>query len=402
MAYYLGSGDFNGLRVGSEDRSWRRAAQTLVRRGSVEVIGEADYPNPSIRPWPSRRSRERQLKDLNDAFEGENWGVCLYPTAVILQDVPEANVYGNEPYRQRLALGAGRLELAYFRLDVLESYRNDPMFSFSFGDSGVQTAISDDAYLAPGTPEHEKVLLHYLGFAYAGFTGPGGPIKRCICGFLGDLSKLSSIHQQRWKTYELSDGDFQPHPLWWSAMMGHWPDGRGPFETLLYELEVWNELHERAFGERLLRTTERPREFGWILRPSQREFDDFVQQLDKLLSENLRHEAFDAAGVRRSEPKGQPLGTLKRLDLFLEMAAVDGEARKAVLRPLRDIRSARAKPAHFLRENVNDEALVRRQAEILGEVSQSVGELRRFWQTHPRNRDWSEDPHLRDLKRYWL
>jgi hypothetical protein len=45
---------------------------------------------------------------------------------------------------------------------------------------------------------------------------------------------------------------------------------------------------------------------------------------------------------------------------------------------------------------------VRRQAEILGEVSQSVGELRRFWQTHPRNRDWSEDPHLRDLKRYWL
>lgn len=106
------------------------------------------------------------------------------------------------------------------------------------------------------------------------------------------------MHQQRWHTYEVQDSeDLKPHPIWIAQQMGEWIDGLGPFECLLLELRSWNELHRNAFGVDLLKTTERPREFGWILRPSQHEFDAFIQHLDKLLSENLRHAALDKAGA---------------------------------------------------------------------------------------------------------
>jgi hypothetical protein len=41
---YLGSGDFNGFYLGSDDKSWRRAARALIDRGDLEVISESDFP----------------------------------------------------------------------------------------------------------------------------------------------------------------------------------------------------------------------------------------------------------------------------------------------------------------------------------------------------------------------
>jgi hypothetical protein len=69
--------------------------------------------------------------------------------------------------------------------------------------------------------------------------------------------------------------------------MGHWPDGVGPFDHLFLELKSLNYLWTGAFGEALFKSVDRPRDFGWILRPSQREWDEFIVQLDKLLSDNI-------------------------------------------------------------------------------------------------------------------
>jgi hypothetical protein len=95
--------------------------------------------------------------------------------------------------------------------------------------------------------------------------------------------------------------------------MGHFADGLGPFERFTFELRSLNELTTNAIGEPLFRTSERPREFGWILRPSQHEWDAFIHTLDKLLSENLRHDALDAAGAPKESDQGERLGTLNRL-----------------------------------------------------------------------------------------
>jgi hypothetical protein len=396
---YLSSSDFNGFYVGAGS-DVGPGAEALLRDGQIEVIAPDDFPNPHIRPWASRKSVSDQLAAVAAAIDGSGPGLCLYPTAAVLAGHPRTSGVADRPYTERLAKGAGQLEVAYFRMDVLEAYRNDPRFSFEFDDFGAHVAVADEVYEDESEPAADKVSMR-LGFAYE-LPLNDGPIVPTVCAFLRDLKSLSPAHKRRWQTFEITETAAKPHPIWIAEAMGHWIDRIGAFDAFTFELTALNELHERAFGTSLLRTTERPPELGWILRPSQLEFDQFVQLLDKLLSENIRHDALDAAGIPRTDEDGQTLGTLKRLDLMLVKARVNEQRRRDVLKPLREVRSARQKPAHALRQNISNANFVRRQAELLQTVTNSLHALRTFWQEHPANRDWTEPDHIKTAKRLWL
>jgi hypothetical protein len=400
IEHYLGSRDFNGLSIRFGD-SRGAAAGILIREGLVEVIGEADFPNPHIRPWASRHSVDQQIASLEAAVAGENHVVCLYPTSTALAGRGEVIALGNQPYTQRLATGAGQLDVALFRMDVLESYRNDPRFTFRFDDFGARASVTEEVYEDETEPAADKISVS-LGFAYRQPLERDARISRFVAAFLRDLMRLSPEHQRRWETYEVADGGIRPHPIWLAEAMGEWIDRIGPFDALFAELGALDQLFERAFGTPLLRAADRPDDFGWILRSSQREFDDFIQTLDKLLSDNMRHDAFDDAGILRVDESGQQIGTLSRLDRLLERARVPEGQRDEVLKPLRAVRAARSKPAHALRQNITDETFIRRQAEILQQVTQSIEALRRFWQKHPRNRDWIPPDELETAQRLWL
>ncbi|MEU4494188.1 hypothetical protein AB0F96_12240 [Streptomyces sp. NPDC023998] len=403
--HYLGSGDFNGYFFHEERENVRREAVGLLDDGLIEVVGEGDYPNPHIRPWPTRRPIEQQREEINSSG-AENGAICLYPTAKALESRLEPQVYLYEPYRRRLAEGRGTLELAHFRFDVLESYRNDPRFYFDFDDFGVRISVSDEVYLDEDENPEDKTSIYHVGFAYDEATvkrDSSEPITRYICAFLGDLSKLTPAHQQRWRTYEVAPKpEVKPHPVWMAAQMGHWPEGLGPFARFFFELETWNQFHTQAFGEPLLKTVDRPREFGWVLRPSQAEYDSFIHQLDKLLSENLRHAAFDAAGIDRKDEREQPIGTLNRLDRLLAKHNIPETDRRGVLKPLRDVRTARQKPAHTVRSNITNKTFIRDQVELMALVVNSLMLLRSFWQNHPKNAGWQEPDYVADDRYYWL
>jgi len=403
---YLSSRDFNGLYVSAEDRKTISPAIALVKQGLIEVVTEEDFPNPHIRPWPSKRGVDEQIESL-ERLRNQAYGLCLYPTAAALADIPLPDGYEEQPHRAAMARGRGSLELAYFDFHVLEQYRNDPRFRFEFYDFGARTVISDAAYEDATEPEHDKVLMDHIGFGYDltnyAHDDPNSRLIRYVCAFYGDLADLSPRHQQRWRTYEVPDAtELRPHPVWWAQQGGHWPDGIGPFERVLHEMTALNELNERAFGEPLLETTIRPREFGWLLRASQQEWDTFISVLDKLLSENLRHSALDKLGAPR-ELDGQRIGTITRLEVALIARGISEKAARGVLAPLREVRSARQKPAHQLRTNITDATFVRKQVELLSEVGNSIETLRVFWQRHPDNADWEEPDYLaEDFRRYRL
>jgi hypothetical protein len=234
--------------------------------------------------------------------------------------------------------------------------------------------------------------MRHIGYAYdlshlTTTNGTRRQIRRFICAFNGDLAKSTAAHQLRWKIHQLtSTSAVRPHPSWWDQQMGRWPDGVGPFERFFAEMEVLNQLHLNVYKEPLLRTTTRPREFGWILRPSRQEFDAFTVILDKLLSDNLRSKALDEMGIPQRDENDDPIGTIRRLDMFLEKKGVDEAGRKAVLKPFRDVRRSRQDPAHSIIENITDDSFIDDQAELLQAVTRSVFELRSFWKTHPRNR----------------
>ncbi|WP_280352103.1 hypothetical protein [Nocardia abscessus] len=405
--FYLSSRDFNGLYFHRESPGNVAEAIQLIEAGQIQAVSSDDYLNIHIRPWPSRRSVENQIDDVRTAPDAD-FGICLYPTAAAMADYNLGGMHADQPYSLQMAKGRGTLELAYFRFDVLEPYRNDPRFDFRFTDFGANVSISNEVYLDDNEADDDKISIGHIGFAYDlsqyDENDPNSTIVRRVCAFFCDLSKLSSTHQQRWRTYQVPDApNLKPHPIWFRQQMGHWPDGLGPFERLFFELRTWNELHQRAFDEDLLRVTERPTGLGWILRASQTEYDSFVHELDKLLSDNIRHKALDSLGAAKKNENGDPLGTLARLDDALTKLHADEDGRKHVLKPLKEVRRLRQRPAHGVNTNITDSTFIHRQAALLQQVTEAVENLRHFWQTHPKNRDWEEPDYVRsDAKRYWL
>ncbi len=397
---YIESRDFNGFYLDGTDQRERQTAIKLTQAGLVQVVSEEDYPNPHIRPWPSRRTVEQQVASIS-TLTPDSYGVCLYPTPEGLKKQRPSRRSTGQPYRQAMARGKGTLELAYYNFEVLEQYRNDPRFSFEFYDFGAKVDTTDKTYFDQSEPEHDKTGIQHIGFAYDLSSydrgDPESPVIRRVCAFYGDLAELSPVHQQRWKTYEVKPDSLKPHPVWWGQQMGHWADAPGPFEQFFFELKSLNELHARAFGKPLFRTDERPSDFGWILRPSQHEWDRFIQDLDKLLSDNISHEALDLPGVPRLDGAGKNIGTLNRLETLLTTRGNSTENIKKVLKPFRKVRQARQKPAHTLRKNITDKTFVHKQIALLEDVTATLSALRYFWQSHPKNKEWT--PRFGDSER---
>lgn len=401
---YLGSGEFNGLHIRSKLVEPARApAIELLKAGLIEVTTGADYMNIHIRPWPSRRSIEEQIQDISELSRAD-YGVCLYPTAAGMKGVRLSSKLNGRPYARAMARGKGTLELAYFEFEVLEQYRNDSRFRFSFGDSGASMGLSDEAFEDEDVFERDHVGLNHIGFAYDltryDPEDADSPIERRVAVFYCDLITLTPEHQRRWQTYEVDGANLEPHPLWWNGQMGRWPDGVGPFTRLFMELRNLNELAALAFGEAMFRSTDRPAEMGWLLRPSQREWDDFVLQLDKLLSDNLRSEFFKAAGIGSVDERGQRMGTLKRFERFLQSGGVAEDKAKKIVSPMALVRNARQGPAHRIRANLTDRTFIRQQIELLREIYSALGATRHWLATHPKCADW-EEKH-KELQTYML
>lgn len=164
-AQYRTSGDFNGLYIGKDDAVLFDAAITLTRAGLVQVVSEKDYVNPHIRPWPSKRTPEEQVASITELATSE-YGLCLYPTPQALAENPVPEAHPDKPFSQAMANGRGTLELAFFRFDVLEQYRNDPRFEFSFYDFGCDAVISDRSYRDAQESDQDKIIMDHIGFAY--------------------------------------------------------------------------------------------------------------------------------------------------------------------------------------------------------------------------------------------
>lgn len=144
------------------------------------------------------------------------------------------------------------------------------------------------------------------------------------------------------------------------------------------------------WAARLFRSHELPEDFGWILRADQREWDHFIHSFDKLLSDNIDGAALDMAGVPKKNGRGDAMGTLGRLELFMTSNHVKSENAKWALKPLRDVRDARQKPAHVLRTNVTDRTFIRKQRDLMHDVDEVLMNIRQWLSSHPQNRGWKE------------
>lgn len=414
--HYLTSREFNGLPVGKSPGPTTNA-EKLIRDGLVQLVTSTDYLNTHIRPWV-RDDWERQIDELAEVACGKLQG-CMYPTPAAMRAHDPRLTYA-APYRDRMTMGHGTLELVFFDLAALENYVNDPFFDFTFGDDGFRFATAptaepddgdraeaevaydgtddsarDNLYQADPAYGERDVLAIECGYAYDHRVDYRGdePIRRYWCAFLHDLVNLPALHQTRLSTFERDSADLVPHPEWWDREIGgRWTDTIGPFAKILCELKAINDVWTIAFGTPLFSSVERPRAWGWVLRPTTGAWNEFILLTDKLLSDNLSHKGLDAAGAPATDGAGNRLGSLGRLQEFLlavSSATTDDQVR-FVLQPLRQVRKERQSPAHKLEDTASDSNVVNRQRDLLRDVADSLHGIRVFVQTHPKVRtsDW--------------
>jgi len=288
-SFYLASPDFNGI-LGSRLAAKLNLSPDVLTQVLSDAILAKDvsincWDNIHIKrlPDPDPQTQISALqRDPKDA------DFCVYPTTKTMQEVVDPQHYSGRPFSLRLALAEAQLSYLSFDLSVLEIYRNDPRYYYQNDDVSGMICIKDEHGASKDTHERDKVLLQTFGFCY------DKDFNRAVAVFLRYLHDLTPEHQQIWHS-RLLHGSYELHPDYFrSAINGDFYEGVSIFDALLEELRVINEMSGAMGRPPLFKDTyeERPRELGFLIRPTQKEFDNFVQLLDKILSENINGDFF--------------------------------------------------------------------------------------------------------------
>ena len=392
--FYFSSRDFNGFPVRSLRKEFRAtldqakgATRRLLAAEKIDVLFGNVHPNPHIKAF-SHISNDQQQTFLQELEFTDH--VCLYPSKKHLATLDVADRFKGLPFDLELAQGSGQLEYRVFDLSVLEHYRNDPRYYYETNFINGSISIRDEYFESSSMPDHDQVLLQTFGFAH------DEDLNRGVAVFLRYLADLSPEHQRVWHA-KMLPGDYKLHPDYYrNSILGEWGTRISIFEAFTLELAVVNQMAERMGRPALFRETfspDRPKEFGFLLRPTLAEFNAFVLLLDKMLSDNINKDFFlDEVSLEEDQPRPdgkivvRQKGTLALLEEWLRkhFRPSDPEPFNDMFKSFRVIRKLRQKPAHAVDENVFDINYFKEQRRLVIEAYDSLRTLRLVLANHPK------------------
>jgi hypothetical protein len=390
--HYLESNDFNGIPVlGGLSPRVGPGLDTIID-DLVELIEEERvciiYSDTDVNPHILRIGHESvdvQVEKLKTI----DVHACAYPLPRHLEQMVDRSAYRGQPYALAMALGAPQLSHRAFDLSVLEFYRNDPRYYYSTDDISGHIYLSDE--YSEGMSESDKVFLESFGFCY------DEDMNRAVAAFVRYLSRLSPEHQQIWKAKEL-EGDHQLHPDYYDrAIFGTFGRGISVFDAFIQELQVINRMAHAMGRPPLFRNDfsddPEPVGFSFLVRPTLKEFNDFVLLLDKMISDNISRDFFQEEVAYESEEARRDgriiirqKGTLAILENWIErwFRLEDPEPVEQMLWSFREVRKSRQRPAHAIDENVFDQAFFHQQRELITQAYRGIRTLRLLLANDPR------------------
>lgn len=390
--FYLNSGDFNGYPAhhihtehGLSFKEIREIFIEIVASGKGTIVFGDIHPNPHIRAFVDEPV-EKQLKKLKTANIEHS---CLYPSVSHLSKIVNRADYQDRPFTLELALGAGQLEFRSFDLSVLEIYRNDPRYHYSNDDIRGQICVTDEFFESDQMHEKDQVILETFGFSY------DAQMNRAVAAFLIYLNRLSPEHQQIWNSKRIS-GEFKLHPDYYrNSILGDWGSGISIFNAFIEELKIIN-IMCKAMGRPCLFRDDfdrnRPRNFSFLVRPTQEEFNDFVLTLDKMMSDNINKKFFmndisDETEEERSDGKivVRSKGTISMLNewLNLRFRPKDPAPINDMIAAFKKVRRLRQKPAHAVQADIFDQKFFHQQRDLIISAYSAVRTLRLIFANHP-------------------
>lgn len=404
---YLDSSDFNGVAAAplmdvAEQHSVDAEAvlAELVAEGAVYANFGHEMVNPHIIGFPHQSAIDN-LAELHR--RGGARSAVLYPTRDTLAAMSAGDRYPNAPYSAALALGHAQLESMFFQADVLGKYRDDPRYDYTLdigGEIRAQSSAPIDTYLTtfsigfdPDPIGHEIVV--------------GVPLRY--------LHDLSPAEQAYWKSFEHTRQNWVLHPDWVRPhLMGEFPERVSPYTAILMEMSLVDALCDAIDYPKLFRSlydgASRPTDYGYLIRPTKRELSNFIEQLNKLLIDNLDQRFFARAGIPLTEERRDGSGntyqghrgTLNMLIEWMERTVRHDpdEMVPSAAATLKEIRRARSNTAHSLRENEYNPAVWGEQRRLVVEAYFAVRTVRQLLQSHPRASD-VEVPEELDEPKVW-
>jgi len=389
--FYLESHDFNGIPAWTLSEKFKQdwALLKMVVRELIEdeMVGLIDT-NTDVNPHIIRRGFEPKDIQISKLDSESPTHGCIYPTQKHLNSIVNPQDYESQPYKLCLALGVAQLAYRSFDLSVLEFYRNDPRYKYENND--IRGHIYYDAEEMNNS---DKALLETYGFSYDDYY------NRAVAVFLRYLTDLTPEHQQIWKAKELQ-GNYKLHPDYYrNAIIGNWGEKVPICSALLKELYIINQM-AKAMGRPPLFKDDygeygenRPKRFGFLIRPTLEEFNNFILLFDKMLSDNISRDFFQKElsyekEIERKDGKiqVQQKGTLQILDDWIRIffRTHDWQPWGESIAILRKIRKMRQKPAHLVNEDQFDQKYFKEQREIIIDAYSAVRTLRLMFANHPR------------------
>ena len=136
----------------------------------------------------------------------------------------------------------------------------------------------------------------------------------------------------------------------------------------------------------------RPPQFSFFVKPTQGNYDEFIHLLDKMLSDNINIASFDGDIERQgriaisvSEFEVRQKASISMLDewLSLRYPTAPPKERLAIIKPLKEVRTLRQKPAHRVGQDVYDRKFYTLQDELIWKVYKALHNLRCLLATGP-------------------
>lgn len=403
---YLCSPDFNGFSFSRafstfpDLTSLTESVSGLVGAQQLELLFDGAEENPAIKRFPVASTAD-QVQRLRELGLMAAWA---YPSPSHLSTAVDRMQYAGRPFTLRMALGEPQFTFQAFDVTVLEMYRNDPRFKYECDDTHGSVHLSREH--RERMQASDDSFLETFGFAYddAG--------RRAVAVFLRYLRGLTPEHQQIWSIRALH-GAYRLHPDYWKITVGRWDLGQNIFGAILDELRTINAFARQMGRPPLFENEcrERPREFSFLIRPTNHEYRAFVLTLDQMLSDNISPAFFmgeveSTAQIRRKDGSVvvQQKGRIKMLEewLLARFNAREPNLVLAIFVGFRKVRKERQKPAHVLQTDAFDEAYYQHQQDLLVTAHDALRLLRTAFQGHPAVRPNEVACLPRDSGPIWL
>lgn len=410
FSFFCESSDFNGigLRDISEelDLDYKDSIDRVIELVKAGIVDIQSSTNPHIIGF-THYDIEPQLKILEQAkdvevtkksignieliMEDTEYPVCVYPTKEYLKKNRDLTDFGYAKYKKALALAEPQLSFRFFETDVLERYSNDPRFDFEFNDFSGSISSTYDESGNPILREEDQIFLKSFGLGFDSGS------NRTVAVLLCDLGRLSPEHQIYWGTKEIAASECKVLSDYHDNIIcGRWITARSVFYALIDEINAVHKITLSIFDVPLFRKElegdNRPKNFTFFFTPTTRNYYDFINLLDKYLSENINKSFFEGK-VDLEERKQVDSytferthkGTLRLLEEWINKVFrfSDNSIPQKIVKPLKQVRKERQNPAHKVLSNDYDPSLIERQKEIMEACYLSIGSIRRNLQTHP-------------------